>query len=57
MWINPLTYGVSALRTAIYGHALHGEPSLAASVSVISVFGAAVLAAGAWQVRQDRRAR
>ena len=28
MWINPLTYGVSALRSTIYGHALAGEPSL-----------------------------
>ena len=56
MWINPLTYGVSAVRSAIYGHVLPGEPSLALSVSVISLFGVAVLAAGAWQVRQDRRA-
>ena len=57
MWINPLTYGVSALRSAIYGHVLPGEPSLAVSVSVIGLFGAAVLAAGAWQVRHDRRAQ
>ena len=57
MWVNPLTYGVSAVRSAIYGHVLPGEPPLAVSLSIIGVFGAAVLAAGAWQVHQDRRAR
>ena len=54
MWINPLTYGVSALRSTIYGHALAGEPSLSVSLLVISAFAGAVLAAGAWQVRQHR---
>jgi ABC-2 type transport system permease protein len=53
MWINPLTYGVSALRSTVYGFASPGEPSLALSLVVMSAFGAAVLAAGAWQVHRD----
>ena len=57
MWINPLTYGVSALRSTIYGHVSPGEPSVGVCLVVLSVFSAAVLAAGAWQVHQDRSAR
>jgi ABC-2 type transport system permease protein len=57
MWINPLTYGVSAVRTTIYGHALPGEPSIGASLLVVSVFAAAVLAAGGWQVHHDQGRR
>jgi ABC-2 type transport system permease protein len=53
MWINPLTYGVSAIRSTIYGHVAIGEPSVGVSLIVMSVFGATMLAAGAWQVRQD----
>jgi ABC-2 type transport system permease protein len=56
MWINPLTYGVSALRHTIYGHASAGEPSLVVSVLVVGVFGAALLGLGAWYVRADRSA-
>lgn len=57
MWINPLTYGVSALRSTIYGNVAPGEPSTSVSLIVICAFGAAVLAAGAWQVHQDRATR
>jgi ABC-type multidrug transport system permease subunit len=56
MWMNPLTYGVSALRQMIYGHRIPHEPGLAASLLVIGAFGAAVLVAGAWIV-QRRPAR
>ena len=57
MRINPLTYGVSAVRSTIYGHSLPGEPALGASLLVITAFAAAVLVAGAWQVRLDRGPR
>src|SRR3954452_9234771 len=57
MWVNPLTYGVSALRSTISGHVLRGEPSVCVSLGVISAFGAATLAVGAWRVHQDRAAR
>ena len=57
MWINPLKYGLSALRSTIYGHVSPGEPSVAVSLGVLSIFSAAVLAAGAWQVHQDGSAR
>jgi ABC-2 type transport system permease protein len=53
MWINPLTYGLSAIRSTIYGHPAVGEPSVGLSLIVMSVFGGAMLAAGAWQVQQD----
>ena len=56
MWINPLTYGVSALRHTIYGHASAGEPSLTVSLLVVGVFGGALLGLGAWSVRGDRSA-
>jgi ABC-2 type transport system permease protein len=53
MWINPLTYGVSAIRSTIYGHVAIGDPSVGLSLIVMSSFGAAMLAAGAWQVQLD----
>jgi ABC-2 type transport system permease protein len=53
MWINPLTYGVSAIRSTIYGHVAIGDPSVGLSLIVMSIFGAAMLAAGAWQVQLD----
>jgi ABC-2 type transport system permease protein len=53
MWLNPLTYGVSALRQLIYGHRIPHEPGLAASLLVIGAFGAAALVAGAWVVQRD----
>jgi ABC-type polysaccharide/polyol phosphate export permease len=51
-WVNPLTYGVSALRTVIYGHPLAGEPSQAVSFVVITAFAAAIFVAGAVAVRR-----
>jgi ABC-2 type transport system permease protein len=57
MRMNPLTYGVSAVRSTIYGHPLPGEPALGTSLLVITAFAAAVLAAGAWQVRLDKGPR
>jgi ABC-2 type transport system permease protein len=56
MWLNPLTYGVSALRAALYGHPAAGDPALAASLAVVTVFGVAMLGAGAAQVAETRRA-
>jgi ABC-2 type transport system permease protein len=53
MWINPLTYAVSAIRSTIYGHVAIGDPSVGLSLIVMSIFGAAMLAAGAWQVQLD----
>ena len=53
MWINPLTYGVSAIRSTIDGHVAIGDPSVGLSLIVMSMFGAAMLAAGAWQVQLD----
>jgi ABC-2 type transport system permease protein len=53
MWINPLTYGVSAIRSTIHGHVAIGDPSVGLSLIVMSMFGAAMLAAGAWQVQLD----
>jgi ABC-type polysaccharide/polyol phosphate export permease len=57
MRINPLTYGVSALRTVIYGHPVAGDPALGVSLGIVTAFGAAMLAAGAWQVTRDRGTR
>jgi ABC-2 type transport system permease protein len=57
MWLNPLTYGVSAVRSTISGRVSPGEPSVGASLVVISAFAVAVFAAGVWQVHQDGRAR
>jgi ABC-2 type transport system permease protein len=54
MRLDPLTYGVSALRAVIYGQALPGEPGLLTSMTVITTFGALMLAAGAWAVTQER---
>jgi ABC-2 type transport system permease protein len=53
MWVNPLTYGVSGLRTAFYGQPLPGEPSLALSFLVICAFGAIMLVAGSVAVRRS----
>lgn len=52
MWLNPLTYGVSALRTVIYGHPFAGEPSLAVSLLVTTAFAVAMLGLGAAAVRR-----
>ncbi len=54
MLINPLTYGVSALRVLFSGGAVAGEPPLALSLGLMAVFSAVILAVGASAVRQRR---
>jgi ABC-2 type transport system permease protein len=53
MLVNPLTYGVSALRTAIYGTPVAGDPSLGVAVTVLAAFAALMLGLGAWAVARD----
>ncbi len=52
MAINPMTYGVSALRRLFYDQPLAAEPSLAVSLTVIVAFAALMLAAGTFAVRR-----
>jgi ABC-2 type transport system permease protein len=54
MLVNPLTYGVSALRVLFYGGALPGEPPLALSMAILAAFAVAITAVGAAAVRQRR---
>lgn len=54
MLVNPLTYGVSALRVLLAGGAVAGEPPLAVSIGVTAAFAGVILAAGAAAVRQRR---
>ena len=54
MLVNPLTYGVSALRVLFAGGAIAGEPPLAVSIGVIAGFGIVIAALGAAAVRQRR---
>jgi ABC-2 type transport system permease protein len=56
MRVNPLTYGVSALRTAIYGAPVSGDPPLAACVVVVACFAAGLVAIDAWQVGRETHA-
>ena len=57
MVVNPMTYGVSALRQVIFppapGFTADG-PGLALSVGIVVTFGAALLAADTWLVRTRR---
>jgi ABC-2 type transport system permease protein len=53
MWVNPLTYGVSALRVAIYGAATPGEPRLPISMGVLALFAVVLLTLGAAAVTHD----
>ncbi len=53
MAINPMTYGVSALRRLFYDQPLPAEPSLAVSLTVIVVFAALMLALGTFAVRRQ----
>lgn len=55
MAINPLTYGVAALRQVLTGASLPGEPGLAPSLGVVLVFGCAALAAGVAEVSREGR--
>jgi ABC-2 type transport system permease protein len=55
MLINPLTYGVSALRRLFYDQPLAAEPGLGVSITVVALFAAAMLAAGTFAVRRQGR--
>ena len=59
MLINPMTYGIAALRTVIPGTAtaMGGEPPLVFSVSVLLVFSAVVLVVGIILVRRTGRTK
>ncbi len=56
MLVNPMTYGVSALRLVIFPSETHtggfADPGLALSILVVAAFGLAVLAADIWLVRR-----
>jgi ABC-2 type transport system permease protein len=54
MTLNPLTYGVSALRTVLYGASAPGEPSLATALLVLVIFGVATVGVSAWLVGRRR---
>jgi ABC-2 type transport system permease protein len=54
MVVNPLTYGVAAIRTAFYGRAIDG-PGFAASLAVLAVWSIVITAIAVWQVEHDRR--
>lgn len=55
---NPLTYGVAATRTSLYGldpHYLDGLPDFGTSLVVIVVFGLAITAVAVWRVETRER--
>jgi len=52
MLVNPLTYGVSAMRVLFSDHAVPGEPPLAVSMAVMILSSAVLFAASAAAVRQ-----
>ncbi len=54
MLLNPLTYGVSALRVLLSARAAPAEPSLALSIAVMSAFAGAITAVCATAVRQRK---
>jgi ABC-2 type transport system permease protein len=54
MAVNPLTYGVSALRTAIHGSPVPGDPSLATCLAIVALFTTVLVLVNAWQVTQTR---
>ena len=54
MLVNPLTYGVSALRVLFSGGNVVGEPSLALSIGVMIAFAIAILIVDAMAVRQRK---
>jgi ABC-2 type transport system permease protein len=55
MTANPLTYGVAALRHALNGRPIAGEPSMELSLLVISLFGIVTLCLSVVLVRRDTR--
>lgn len=54
MLVNPLTYGVSALRVLLSGGVAAGEPPLTLSIALMIAFSAAILVIDASAVRQRR---
>ncbi len=54
MLVNPMTYGVAALRWFFYDRPLPGEPSFGLSLAVVVAFGVAMAAAGTIAVRRTR---
>ncbi len=54
MLVNPLTYGVSALRVLFSGGPVPGEPSLAVSTALMIAFAFVILVVDAAAVRQRR---
>jgi ABC-2 type transport system permease protein len=54
MAINPLTYGVDAIRLVLFGHAA-SAPSLAVSVGLTAAFAAAMVIGGTLAVRRPLR--
>jgi ABC-2 type transport system permease protein len=52
MFLNPMTYGVSALQEIMLGTT--GTAALAPSIAVTAVFGGAMLAIGVWIARTKR---
>ena len=54
MIVNPLSYGVSAIRILLYDQPLAGEPPLSTSVLVIVLFGGIMLALGTMAVSRRR---
>jgi ABC-2 type transport system permease protein len=55
MTVNPLTYGVAALRHVLNGRPIAGEPSLELSLLVIALFGIVTLCLSVVLVRRDVR--
>jgi len=55
MVVNPMTYGVSAIRAVLTGTPAPGDPPVALSLVVIVSFGAAALTIGTVVVRVRRR--
>jgi ABC-2 type transport system permease protein len=56
MRANPLTYGLAALRSALYGAPLSGLPAAGVAITVMAVFGVLCLAAGLHQVSRPSAA-
>jgi ABC-2 type transport system permease protein len=54
MLVNPMTYGVSALRRFFYDQPLANEPPFALSMAIVVVFAVAMAAAGTIAVNRKR---
>jgi ABC-type polysaccharide/polyol phosphate export permease len=54
MLLNPMTYGVSALRRFFYDQPLANEPPFALSMAIVVVFAVAMAAAGTIAVNRKR---